>query len=255
MKNLFISSRKSSFVLLLGLMFCFTIANGKAEVFPSAAKADLRVSKIIPSGGLCAGSKNKIRVTITNHQPAGVKKKIPVILFVSMAGQTPKSYVGYVKTGIGPNDYNGRSVYFSNVYLGATGSVTFKAHVNPDAEILETVYNNNTRIKKFNVTKKCGTNSPPTNTKKSKVTFTTFKNGTWSGGNYQAVAGASITVKKGTQTVGSGTTGSNGKVTISNLPVGSVKIYVNKNGCSNISQTYMVPSYPGKKNIPLNCSN
>ena len=80
------------------------------QVFGSSAKPDLKVSKITTVGGLCIGNKNKVRVTVINTQMAGVKKKIPVILYVSVSGHPSSSYVGYLNSGIGPNNNSGLPV-------------------------------------------------------------------------------------------------------------------------------------------------
>lgn len=108
---------------------------------------DLQISQIATPGGLCKGNLNKVRVNITNSQMVAVKVKIPVILYVSQQGEQPSSYVGYLDGGIGPNSNYGQPVWFNNVVIPQTGKgVTLKAVVNPDQDIHESNYKNNTKI-------------------------------------------------------------------------------------------------------------
>ncbi|NND08087.1 MAG: hypothetical protein HKN87_17035 [Saprospiraceae bacterium] len=219
-------------------------------------KPDLKVSRISTPGGLCAGINNKVRVTVTNSQMAGVKKKIPVILFVLQNGQPTTSYVGHSTSGIGPNSNSGIPVYFKNVVVAKTGNVTLRAVVNPDQELLESVYNNNTKVQRVRVARRCNAAKPAVTGKK--LTVTVYHSGSWQAGNYDPISGASVIVKKNGTTVGSGTTGSNGKVSIPNIPKGSVKFTIDKDGCTaeyfNGINSYTMPGYDAKVNRAMSCN-
>ena len=111
----------------------------------AAAKPDLKVSAIATPGGIC--SQNKVRVTVVNSQQAGVSDPIPVILTVSQPPNQPTAHVGTLENGIGPNANSGLPVWFHNIPVQANGGpVTLRAHVNPDLEVEESVYNNNTKV-------------------------------------------------------------------------------------------------------------
>lgn len=208
---------------------------------------DLKISQIATPGGLCQGNLSKVRVSITNSQMIGVKVKIPVILFVSQQGSQPKSYVGYLQGGIGPNSNYGQPVWFNNVVIPETGkTVTLKAVVNPDQEIQESVYNNNTKIIQARVSKVCGQTTP---VQGATLTVTAYT-GDWNFGNYTGVSGAVVTVVKSGQTY-TGTTGSNGKATIPNLPTGMCNITVTKQGYQNGTKSFMMSSYPNNTNIAM----
>lgn len=238
----------------LGVVLCFAFASPNDA--PLAIKPDLKVSKISTPGGLCIGTQNKVMVTITNSQMAGVNKKIPVILYVSIPGKKPSSYVEYLNNGIGPNDNSGKPVWFNNVDMPGQGTATIKAVVNPDQTIEESVYNNNTKVQNFTVPNQtCGGNNNQNTPPQGKnLTVTVFKHGTWSNGNYQGIQSANVLVKKNNQTIGSGSTGSNGKVTINNIPVGMCTIVVIKSGCTQVNQNYNMPSYNTNVNIEMTCN-
>lgn len=209
---------------------------------------DLKVSQIATPGGLCKGNLSKVRVNVTNSQMIGVKEKIAVILYVSQQGSQPSSYVGYLEKGIGPNDNSGQPVWFNNVIIQETGqTVTLKAVVNPDQEIQESVYNNNTKIIQARVSKVCG---QTTSTAQGATLTVTAYTGMWNSGNYTAVPGASVTLVKSGQTF-TGTTGSNGKATFPNLPTGMCDITVTKQGYQNGTKAFMMSSYPNNTNIAM----
>jgi hypothetical protein len=215
-------------------------------------KADLRVSAIATPGGLCKGNASKVRVTVTNSQMAGVKEKIPVILYVSQNGSKPSSYVGYLNKGIGPNANYGLPVWFKNVKIPNTGIVTLKAKVNPDLEIQESNYNNNQKITKVKVAKVCG--QAPAPATGGKLTVTAYEDGQWNYGNYTAIPSATVTVKKSNQVIATGSTGNDGKYTFNSIPKGYVKIEVSKSGCPTASRNYNMPTYHAKVNMALDCN-
>ncbi len=256
----------SLFLLLTALMpptqrsasTCFEVDTESVHLQP--AKPNLRISTIATPGGLCVGTDSKVRVNITNGSVAAVKAKIPVILVVSQAGQGPTSYLGYLEKGIGPNTNTGQPVWFHNVKIEAQGTVTLKAHVNPDNEIEESNYNDNVKVQTARVTKNCGQATTPT---AGNLTVTLYQQGSWSAGNYTAIANAQVTVKKGGATVGTGTTGSNGKVTINNVDKGSIEVYATKNGCQLITNVpngtqavhkHNMPTYNTNINVQMNCN-
>lgn len=228
-------------------IFLFTTSVGHAGT-GYAIKPDLRVSQISTPGGLKKGSCSKIRVTITNPGMAPAKGTIPVILYVSQSGYPPKSYVGYLQGGLGPNSNYGKSVWFNNVEIASTGTVTLKAFVNPDHQIQESVYNNNTKIIKAKVSQYCGGSSTPVQGAKLEVTV--YEEGTWQYGSYSAIQGAKITVTKNGQTY-TGYSGNNGKYVFSSIPKGMVQIKVQKYGYQTVIQNYNMPTYYAKKNIGL----
>ena len=240
-----------SAIAMLAMSFSFHNASNAES---NAILPDLRVSAITTPGGLCKGKASKVRVSITNSQMIGVKKKIPVILFVSQKGYS-KSYVGYLK-GIGPNSNSGQPVWFSNIEIKNYEKVTLKAVVNPDHEIYESVPNNNTKIVYAKVKGQCGQTTAP---QAANMIVTVYKAGTWSGGQFQAIAGASVTVTRNGQNY-TGTTGSNGKATINSVPKGMCKIRVQKNGYQQVGpnnapyyngQSYNMPTYQAKVNIAM----
>jgi hypothetical protein len=238
-----------SIVSIVAMSFTSSSTEVSSAGAELALLPDLRVSQISTPGGLCQGNLSKVRVSITNSQMAAVKVKIPVILYVSQQGQQPSSYVAYLEKGIGPNANYGQPVWFSNVTIPATGSrVTLRAVVNPDQEIQESAYNNNSKIVQARVTKVCGqTTQPPQG---ATLTVTAYEDGSWNFGNYQAVAGAAVTIVKNGQTY-TGTTGSNGKASIANLPSGSCNITVTKPGYQTASRSYMMSSYNNNVNIAM----
>ena len=209
---------------------------------------DLRVSNISTPGGLCKGSKSKIRVTVTNSSMGAAKGNIPVILYISQSGQTPKSYVGYVQGGLGPNSNYGKPVWFSNVPIASTGQVTLKALVNPDFDIEESVYNNNTKIIRANVSKDCGQETQPS--QGATLTVTAYVDGQWNYSNYTPVSSASVTIVKNGQTY-TGTTASNGKATFPNLPTGQCNITVAKAGYQNGTKVFTMSSYNNNTNVAM----
>ncbi len=219
-------------------------------------KPDLKISKITTIGGYYQGTCNKVRVTVTNSQQVAAKGKIPVILFVQQSGYQPVSYIAYIN-GIGPSDNYGQHAFFKNVKFNAGGSILLKAIVNPDQEILETVYNNNTKLRKLRApTKKCGSTGGPSTGKGYKLQVYAYKEGTYNGpSNGQDVQGVYVKIQKGTQTY-TGTTDKSGWATITGIPNGMVTIKVSKSGCSDTSQKqYMMPAHNyGKVNMDINCN-
>jgi hypothetical protein len=240
-----------SFIFGLAVVSLVTMSFRSAgtQSVSSALLPDLRVSAIATPGGLCQGNESKVRVSITNSQMIGVKQKIPVILYVSQQGEQPKSYVGYLEGGIGPNANSGQPVWFNNVAIPAVNkNVTLKAVVNPDQEIQESKYNNNTKIINAKVVKACG--QAPTAVAGASLEMTVYKDGTWQAGNYQGIHSAQVTVTKSGQTY-TGTTNNNGKYTFPAIPKGMVSIKVEKQGYQTVTQSYNMPTYPAKKNIGL----
>jgi hypothetical protein len=232
-------------VSLVTMSFTVTETNSESSL---ALLPDLKVSAIATPGGLCKGNQNKVRVSITNSQMIGVSVNIPVILFVSQQGSQPSSYVGVLEGGIGPNANSGQPVWFSNVVIpDINRAVTLKAVVNPDQEVQESRYNNNTKIITAKVAKICGQTTPVAG---ASLEMTIYKEGTWSGGNYQGLPGAVVTVTKSGQNY-TGTTGNNGKYTFPSIPKGSVSIKVEKQGYTTVTQSYMMPTYTAKKNIGM----
>lgn len=209
---------------------------------------DLRVSNISTPGGLCKGTESKIRVTITNSSMGAAKGTIPVILYVSQSGQTPKSYVGYLQGGLGPNSNYGKTVWFKNVVIGNTGQVTLKALVNPDFDIQESVYNNNTKIIRANVSKVCGQTTQPA--QGATLTVTAYVDGQWNYSNYTPVSSASVTIVKSGQTY-TATTASNGKATFPNLPTGTCNITVTKPGYQTGTKVFNMSSYNNNTNVAM----
>lgn len=225
------------------------------NVFGTNLKPDLKVSKITTVGGLCIGKTNKVRVTVVNSQMVGVKKKIPVILYVSVSGQSSSSYVGYLNSGIGPNNNSGLPVWFKEVNIPGSGTVTLKAIVNPDQEVVESVYNNNTKIVRARgATRSCsGTATPAAG---AKLTVNVIVPGSWQGTSGTGISGAIVLVKKynNSQTIASATTNAYGRVVFSSIPKGMVKVVITKPGCTTISTGYNMPSYNAIKNLELNCN-
>jgi hypothetical protein len=249
MKTLKIIS--SVFGLLAFALFAmsFTHSNSARLIHSSSfALPDLRVSQIATPGGLCKGNESKVRVTITNSQAVGVRDKIAVILYVSQKGAKPSSYVGYLDSGIGPNSNYGQPVWFKNVIIPNTGSVTLKAVVNPDQEIQETVYNNNTKIIQAKVAKVCGQTPPPA--QGATLTVTAYVDGQWNYSNYTPVSQASVTIVKSGQTY-TGTTGSNGKATFPNLPSGTCNITVTRPGYQTATKVFTMSSYNNNTNVAM----
>ena len=240
-------------LMIGGLVTIFSPAEANAQ-----QKADLRISKVSTIGPAYKGSCNKVRAMVTNSQRVGVNKKIPVILFVSQGGAQPTSYLTYIK-GIGPSDNYGQPAVFKNVnFSGGNGKITLRAVVNPDQEILETVYHNNDRIQKINAPRRtCGGGGGHAGGGQGyKLKVYTYKQGTWNGqGSGQDVAGAYVKITKSGQHY-TGTTDSQGYVTIPNIPKGMVNIKVSKNGCSDTSQkNYMMAAHNyGKVNMDINCN-
>ncbi len=249
MKTLKLFSIFLSLVLisLAAMSFTSTDSVSLDHTGSNALLPDLKVSQIATPGGLCKGNLSKVRVSITNSQMIGVKEKIPVILFVSQQGSPPSSYVGYLEKGIGPNANSGQPVWFNNVVIPETGTVTLRAVVNPDQEIQESRYNNNTKIIQARVSRVCGEATQPA--QGATLTVTAYT-GDWNYGNYTGVPGATVTVVKSGQTY-TGTTGSNGKATIPNLPTGMCNITVTKPGYENGTKSFMMSSYPNNTNISM----
>lgn len=237
-------------IIVLGLFFISSL-----PVYGAKLKPDLKVSKITTVGGICIGNKNKVRVTVVNTQMAAVKKKIPVILYVSVSGQPSSSYVGYLNSGIGPNNTSGLPVWFNNVNIPGSGTVTFKAIVNPDQDITESVYNNNTKIyRRRGATRSCtGSTTPPSG---AKLTVNVIVPGSWQGTSGTGIPGAIVLIKKysNNQTIASKTTNSYGKAVFNSIPSGMVKITITKPGCTTIQTGYNMPSYTAIKNMEFNCN-
>ncbi len=210
---------------------------------------DLRVSKIATPGGLCKGNESSVRVTITNPSMAAAKGTISVILYVSQKGGKPSSYVGTISGGLGPNSNYGKPVWFKNVTIPATGEVTLKALVNPDQQIHESVYNNNTKIQKAKVTKQCGQSGPVA--QGAELQVTTFVEGEWNYSNYTPVPSVTVRVKKNGQTIAQGVTNHQGKYTFNSIPKGMCQIQVQKNGYTTETHSYNMPTYNAKKNIAM----
>ncbi|NND08086.1 MAG: hypothetical protein HKN87_17030 [Saprospiraceae bacterium] len=241
---------------MLLMSFNDVVYQESSDIHTLVIKPDLRVSRISTPGGLCAGIKNKVRVTVTNSQMAGVKKKIPVILFVVQNGQPTTSYVGHSTSGIGPNSNSGIPVYFNNVVVAKTGNVTLRAVVNPDQELLESVYNNNTRVQRVRVARRCNAAKPAVTGKN--LTVTMYKSGTWYAGSGDPISGVQVKVRKNGSTIGTGTTAANGKVTIPNIPIGKVTFEITKNGCVaeyyNGYNSYGMPGYNTNVNRAMSCN-
>ncbi len=243
-------NQKMITVFILGLFFFSSFPAGAASLNP-----DLKVSKITTAGGLCIGKKNKVSVTVVNTQMIGVKKKIPVILYVSVTGHGSSSYVGYLNSGIGPNNNSGLAVWFNEVNIPGSGAVTLKAIVNPDQEIIESVYNNNTKIvRSRGATRNCGQAAAPV--AGAQLTVNVIVPGSWQGGSGTGISGAIVLVKKynNNETIASATTNTSGKVVFSSIPKGMVKIVVTKPGCTTIQTGYNMPSYTAIKNLELTCN-
>ena len=223
----------------------FSNPNSSKEL---AILPDLKVSAIATPGGLCKGNESKVRVSITNSQMAGVKVKIPVILYVSQNGERPSSYVGYLESGIGPNANSGQPVWFNNVVIPATNkTVTLKAVVNPDHEIEESAPNNNTKVITAKVTKACG--QAPQPAQGATLTVTAYV-GPWNNSNYTGLPQAAVTIVKSGQTY-TGTTGSNGKATFPNLPAGQCNITVVKQGYQNGTKVFNMSTYNNNTNVAM----
>jgi len=201
---------------------------------------------------LCAGNENKVRVNVQNSsQLAGVRQKIPVILFVSQPPGQPTSYVGHLEQGIGPQ--GNQPVWFHNVVVPNTGGATLRAVVNPDQEIEESNYTNNDRIQQVRVANVCGqASSPPPG---YKMTVYVYKSGTWSAGSGQHVSNANVAITCGTFS-GSGTTATNGTTQILNVPKSPpiCNIAVSKgSGCSG-SAVKNMGAYDTKVNVEVPCN-
>jgi len=248
------------------------------------AKPDLRVSQIMTPGGLKQGDCNKVRVNVTNSQQAGVTGEIVVILFISQNGQQPTSYVQTFEN-IGPNDNYGQPVWFHNIPLGGTTTVTIRAKVNPDFLIEESVFNNNDKIKDFNVAGSCGSSGETASTGSSSSgassggsSGSSSRGGSSRGGSSRGgsitpgataafslmaynprvrmrggkkapVSEAKVTLSKGRQTY-TGMTGKDGKVDIK-APNGYYTMKIAKKGCRTITRKYKIPGR--KAQIALSC--
>lgn len=235
----------SSVLTLFFLVLTSTLSTASPD---HAILPDLRVSQISTPGGLKKGTCNKIRVTITNPSMGAAKGTIPVILYVSQQGQQPKSFVAYLQGGLGPNSNYGKTVWFQDVPIASTGTVTLKAFVNPDYQIQETVYNNNTKIVSAKVTQICGQTSPAP--QGATLTITAFKEGQWNYGNYTPVAGAKVKIVKNGQTLIK-YTGSNGKASFPGIPTGMLSITVTKTGYQTETRQFMMSSYDNNVNMEM----
>lgn len=239
----------SSLLVLIALgTIIMSFTTPGALVDNMAILPDLRVSQVATPGGLCVRPNNKVRVTVTNSQMVAVKDKISVTLFVSPKQGNPTSYVGYLEKGIGPKDNFGKPVWFNDVKLDYEGEVTIRAIVDHVKEIEETNDKNNEKITKVKV-KNCGGNTAAV--QGARLEVTAYADGTWSGGNYQAINGATVKVVRNGQTYNPDQTTSNGKYIFNSIPKGMCKISVIKTGYQNVEQSYNMPTYTAKKNIGL----
>ena len=213
------------------------------------AKPDLTVSSISTPGGLCAGEPGKVRVTVTNGSMAGVIKPIPVKLVVSQSPFPNVFFEGFLSNGIGPNDNSGQPVWFNDVLVPSPGTATLKAQVNPDQQVEESNYNNNSRIQTITV-KDCNKKQP----KGANLTVTVYKPGPWQPRKYEAITAAKVEVECGPLFKSSGETGSDGKVLIESVPQGPCTIRVSRKNClfPNV-MSYIMPSYNANVNMDLDC--
>ncbi|MCB0670027.1 MAG: hypothetical protein KDC80_29575 [Saprospiraceae bacterium] len=236
------------FTSVLTLFILLVIGTASHAEPGYAIKPDLRVSQISTPGGLKKGRCSKVRVTVTNPSMGAAKGNIPVILYISQSGYPPKSYVGYIQGGLGPNSNYGKSVWFNNVEIASTGTVTLKAFVNPDHQIQESVYSNNTKIVKATVKYVCGQSTTPP--QGATLTVTAYKDGQWNYGNYAPVSQAKVKIVKNGQTYIK-YTGSNGKATFSNIPTGMLSITVTKYGYQAATKQFMMSSYDNNTNVAM----
>ncbi len=111
---------------------------------------DLSISAIATPGGLCKGTRNRVRVTITNSQQYGTSKVIPVEIKIIQPPYQPITVRSKLKNGIGPNANNGQVVWFNNVPIAGTTPLQIKGWVNKSKQVRETNYNNNRKTLKVN---------------------------------------------------------------------------------------------------------
>jgi hypothetical protein len=217
------------------------------------AKPDLRISRISTPGGLCAGSDGKVQVNVNNSsQLAPARGTVVVKLTISQPPAQPTAHIAEIQNGVGPN--GNQAAWFHNVPIPATGTVTLHAVVNPDQAIEESNYGNNDKLQTANVTTVCG--APPPPPPGYTMTVTAYRAGTWQAGQYQAIAGADVSVTCGTFSA-NGQTGSNGKVAIAGVPKSppNCAITVSKTGCTtNTLSSYKMPAYNASVNRDLTCN-
>ena len=252
-----------SAILLLLAMFFLTTSATFHEVDSSEPtlelgeyfKPDFRISKIATPGGLCQGSKNKIRVTVTNSG-RGYKQPIPVTLFVSQQGNS-QSFVGYLQKGFSGRSNYGQPVWFHDIEIKEQQPVQIRAVVNWDKEIEETNIQNNDKRITARVTRAC---DAPRVRAAANLTVGAYNGPATSP---SPVSGVNVRVFQGHcptayptgcqgQIAGANAnTGANGKVTLNNIPRGRVTVKLYQGQSYLHSQVYQMPTYNASLNIVM----
>ncbi len=149
---------RSAIAAIIAVMFTVMLVANRSAGAQFGQKPDLRVTSISSRtrGGLCAGNKNSIMVTIQNSQNVGVRQAFKVTLHIQFPNGGQRSYETSISS-IGPN--GNQSAWFHNVSLPSTGNYAFKVFADPTNLIAETVENNNTRSQSFYVKNPC--DAPP----------------------------------------------------------------------------------------------
>lgn len=203
---------------------------------------DFRVSYVTASGGLCEGTQNKVRVTVTNNGNSGYKQDIPVRLAVSQKGSKTQYYIGKVRRGFSGRDSRGKAVWFHNIKIKNQEKVTLTAEVNYDKSVTETAYGNNRKSTTVKPKGKCGESVAQTGKTLSVKVFDTPSS--------PPRTGLYVEVRKGSF-VKAGNTGNAGTAYLKPIPTGSYNVLVRQGTAVVEERTYIMPNYNASLNIVL----
>ena len=245
--------------ILAGLVLVALLVGYTSPEIKAQQKPDLKISALATPGGWSTGSGsgsygNRLRVTVTNSQQVGTSDQIPVLVTISFSSGQPYSEVGYLPNGIGPNANAGLPVWFNNIYIPASGPANVVAVVNPDQEVLETVYNNNEKLKTVNVAGGGFAESGSSMKKANSLTvLVSGKKGQLRSRSSRStgIAGATVLIKyKGKSE--KLTTDRSGKATFKHIPAGYCEITVQKGKCKR-KKKYKMLSKSSKYGFTLDC--
>jgi hypothetical protein len=226
------------------------------------ARPDLRVTAINTPGGLCRGKQNKVQATIQNSsQLAPVNTQVHVWLRVKSPQQGVDAIYQSTTSAIGPN--GSQPAWFKDIDLPKTGNYELMVTADPGNNIPEALESNNVLTINRSVQKDC--NQAPTPSQTYPLTIRVYQHGTWSGGQGQWIAGASVILRKKYDTSFAplnGTTNAQGQVTF-NVPGSTLyEFSTTKAGCQLVSASpaqpgstgvYQMATYAATRYLALNC--
>ena len=232
------------FKFILFVLTLFVVDGSTALL---AQQADLRVTAILPQGGLTEGSGNRIRVNVANIGPRPARGQINVLITIiqGRSRQVKQKTINLLP----PNDNNGQPVTFDNVTMKSRGPVRIKARINPRGRIAESNIHNNTMSRSFNVRAQ-----PYTSADGAAITVQAYHKGTWGyqGPNtFKPVTGASILLQRNGANLASGATDASGRRRFTGMLPGTYTVRVSRPGFYTKVKTLVLGTSPKEANMEM----